>query len=59
MFAARPLSCHLHHYKIPQMKEWFESRAQEIGEKFDKRNGTDQFARELADTPALKELKRS
>jgi tetratricopeptide (TPR) repeat protein len=48
-----------HHYEISQMKEWFERRAREIGEKFDKRNGTDQFARELAETPALKELKRS
>lgn len=48
-----------HYYKISQLKEWFESSAREIGEKFDKRNGTDQFARELAETPALKELKRS
>ncbi len=48
-----------HHYETSQMKEWFESRAREIGEKFDKRGGTDRFARELAETPALKELKRS
>jgi tetratricopeptide (TPR) repeat protein len=48
-----------HHYEISQLKEWFENRAREIGEKFDKRSGTDQFAREMAETPALKELKRS
>lgn len=48
-----------HHYETSRMKEWFESSAREIGERFDKRSGTDKFARELAETPALKELKRS
>lgn len=48
-----------HHYRISQMKEWFEGLAREIGEKFDKRSGTNRFASELAETLTLKELKRS
>ena len=47
-----------HHYETSRLKEWCESRAREIGRKFDERNGTDQFARELAETPMLKEIKR-
>jgi tetratricopeptide (TPR) repeat protein len=48
-----------HHYEVSRLKEWFESRTREIVGKFDKRNGTDQFAIELAETLALKELKRA
>jgi tetratricopeptide (TPR) repeat protein len=48
-----------HHYETSRLKEWFENLAREIGGKFDKRAGTDQFARELEETLALKKLKRS
>jgi tetratricopeptide (TPR) repeat protein len=48
-----------HLYRTSQLKEWFWNRARVIGEKFDRRSGTDYFARELAETLTLKELKRS
>lgn len=48
-----------HHYQTSQLMEWVEGRAREIGRRFDERSGTDHFARELAETPALKELMRS
>jgi hypothetical protein len=47
-----------HHYETSRLMEWFENLAREIGRKFDKRAGTDQFARELEETLALKELRR-
>jgi tetratricopeptide (TPR) repeat protein len=47
-----------HHYEVSRLKEMFESRARELAEKFDKRNGTDHFATELSGMLALKELKR-
>jgi hypothetical protein len=48
-----------HHYATSRLKEWFESRTREIAGRFDKRNGSEHFAIELAETLALKELKRA
>ena len=43
-------------YDVRRLAEWFEREARAIAEKFDGRNGTDHFARELDDTPQLREL---
>jgi hypothetical protein len=48
-----------HHYEVSRLKEFFESRGRDLAEKFDRRNGTAQFAIELAETLALRELKRN
>lgn len=45
-------------YEISRLREWFESSAREIAKRFDERNGTDRFEKELAETLTLKELKR-
>lgn len=52
-----PLSDESGRYKTRQLADWFKQEAQLIGEKFDRRNGTDHFARELEETLALKELR--
>jgi hypothetical protein len=53
-----PLESDNNVYRTSRLKDWFESRTREIGEKFDKRNGSDHFQQELAEKLALKEMKR-
>lgn len=53
-----PLKNESQSYETSELKNWFESRTREIAEKFDRRNGSDQFAIEIAETLALKKLKR-
>lgn len=44
-------------YDASKLAAWFKRKAQELARRFDERNETDFFARTLAETPALKELK--
>lgn len=53
-----PLKNESNVYQTIQLKDWFEGRTREIAARFDKRNGSDHFAIELAETLALKKLKR-
>jgi hypothetical protein len=46
-------------YETARLKGWFEARARELAQKFDERNGTDYFTRELLDMAAIKELKKA
>jgi hypothetical protein len=46
-------------YETARLREWFEGRARELARRFDERNGTDYFTRELLDMNAIKELKKT
>lgn len=45
-------------YQVAELKDWFEKRTREIGERFDRRNGSNHFANEQIEKLALKDLKR-
>lgn len=49
-----PLSEEACLYETARLRDWFSARALEIARRFDARNGTDYFTRELADLDALK-----
>jgi hypothetical protein len=42
-------------YAVADLSAWFEQDARGLAEQFDKRNGTDAFARELAELPGLRQ----
>jgi hypothetical protein len=43
-------------YELAELTAWFDADLQALGERFDARNGTDWFARRIAENRALKEL---
>jgi hypothetical protein len=51
-----PLYDESHHYETARLKEWFGARARELAARFDARNGTERFTKELLDIGAMKEL---
>jgi hypothetical protein len=52
-----PLYDEAHHYETTRLKEWFVGRARQLAVRFDARNGTERFTKELLDLEAMKELR--
>jgi hypothetical protein len=51
-----PLRSESGKYELTELAAWFDADLRALGERFDARNGTDRFARRLAENRELKEL---